>query len=267
MRECKCGNTTFKSKMVTIADVLVTSKSGCPELISGSEDVQSNDFKGSFVCEKCGEVYLDIEDCESDACVTRRCECGSTRFTAHQICRHDVIVDSDNQYQRDDGIYDAERPYGPYICTQCNREYEELDELPVIPTAASAGSVPAFEQHKITQEPKHSLYLGWDELSDLSSSLISDLLGRKAKVEAMREEFYDMYLFLKEPIAFSEMEALYEVVQASDDDREEFMHEEGEPIQKIEQGVSQKLIGKLLPFNLVLTHADEEGVWFIGDSR
>jgi len=48
---------------------------------------------------------------------------------AHQQCCHDVIVDSGNIFVREDGVYDTEHPYGPYYCTQCDAEYEDLEEL------------------------------------------------------------------------------------------------------------------------------------------
>jgi rubredoxin len=253
--------------MVSVSNVLVTSKSGQPELLAGSEVTRDIDFKGTFVCKLCGAVYLDIRDPEDSDREIRRCVCGNTRFMAHQLCRHDVVVDGSNNFERDDGIYDSETPYGPYQCTQCNAEYDELNELPVTPVNATSSQFPVFDQYRITQEPQRSLYLSWEELSGLSSSLISGILGREVTAEAMREEYYDMYLFLEEPITSAEMDTLYEVVQATDDDRAESIYEAGEPVQKIEQCVSRMLIGKLLQFDLTLTRADDGGVWFIGENR
>ena len=54
--------------------------------------------------------------------------CGNNTFSAHQICRHDVIVDGDNSLEEDAGINDIETPYGPYTCCKCRAEYEELEE-------------------------------------------------------------------------------------------------------------------------------------------
>ena len=61
-------------------------------------------------------------------------KCGNTRFYAHQICRMDVIV---NEYGSFEGnvnpeamaqdIYDCEPPYGPFTCTNCGEEYDELE--------------------------------------------------------------------------------------------------------------------------------------------
>ena len=60
------------------------------------------------------------------------CVCGNDRFYAHQIIRADVIVDSDGAFlenateRLEESIYDAERPYGPFTCTKCGKEYDEL---------------------------------------------------------------------------------------------------------------------------------------------
>jgi hypothetical protein len=59
----------------------------------------------------------------------RRCFCGGAAFTARQICRHDVVVDGDNEFHSDIGIYDSETPYGPYVCKKCGAEFDELDDL------------------------------------------------------------------------------------------------------------------------------------------
>ena len=62
------------------------------------------------------------------------CACGNNRYFAHQILRADIIVDEDGRFDSNiDGspssvsIYDAEAPYGPFTCTKCKKEYEELN--------------------------------------------------------------------------------------------------------------------------------------------
>lgn len=62
---------------------------------------------------------------------SRKCRCGNERFYAHQVTRHDVVVDPGGAYQRDIGVYDAEEPYGPFTCTQCEAVYDELSEISV----------------------------------------------------------------------------------------------------------------------------------------
>ena len=60
------------------------------------------------------------------------CTCGNDRFIGHQIIRADVIVSADGSFlenvtdRLEDSIYDAEKPYGPFTCTACGREYDEL---------------------------------------------------------------------------------------------------------------------------------------------
>lgn len=57
-----------------------------------------------------------------------KCKCGSDRFMAHQICRHDVVVNDHGVWLEDRGIYDSEKPYGPFTCMDCGQEYDELPE-------------------------------------------------------------------------------------------------------------------------------------------
>ena len=59
----------------------------------------------------------------------KKCRCGNDQFIAHQIARHDIIVNANGNYQKDLGVYDAEDPYGPFTCTKCGSEYNELHDL------------------------------------------------------------------------------------------------------------------------------------------
>ncbi len=56
-------------------------------------------------------------------------KCGGEKFAARQTTYHDVIVDSDNMFLKDDGTYGSETPYGPYTCVGCDTEFNELTEL------------------------------------------------------------------------------------------------------------------------------------------
>lgn len=60
----------------------------------------------------------------------KRCLCGSTVFNAHQRCYHDVTVDETGAFLEDKGIYQSETPYGPFTCVVCQREYDEIGNLP-----------------------------------------------------------------------------------------------------------------------------------------
>lgn len=130
MYKCKCGSTEFKVTMLTTADVHVTTEEGYPEHILGTEDTQNISFTGPFICTRCGMVRLSVEEIEEETrCAAKRCSCGNTKFSAHQVCYHDVVVDSNNNFDRNIAIYESENPYGPYYCTECGAEYDELGKL------------------------------------------------------------------------------------------------------------------------------------------
>ena len=130
MKKCECGSVIFIATMVTTANIKVTIESGQPEYISEAEESKIIEFSGIFVCSECKKGYSDIScNYDGENTAARRCICGNTRFTAGQVCYHDIIVDSYNDFARDIAISEAEKPYGPYRCTECDAEYEKLDEL------------------------------------------------------------------------------------------------------------------------------------------
>lgn len=59
--------------------------------------------------------------------------CGNNQFCAHQVVRMDVICDENGTFLSNVSenpaadIYDVEKPYGPFTCTLCGAEYDELD--------------------------------------------------------------------------------------------------------------------------------------------
>jgi len=64
------------------------------------------------------------------------CVCGCDNFYAHQQVYVDVIVDGDNNFlanavssNLEYSITEAGKPYGPYTCLKCGREYDDLNEL------------------------------------------------------------------------------------------------------------------------------------------
>jgi len=63
-----------------------------------------------------------------------KCRCGNGYFYAHQLCRHDIIIDGDGHFEDNIEIYDSEKPYGTFTCTACGVEYEELSEIPEAPS-------------------------------------------------------------------------------------------------------------------------------------
>ena len=57
-------------------------------------------------------------------------KCGNIRFTATQVCYHDVIVDGEGSFFADRGIAEAELPTSDiYTCCKCGAEYNSLNEL------------------------------------------------------------------------------------------------------------------------------------------
>jgi len=129
MKKCTCGNETFNATVSTTEKVKVVSANGIPEIVNGTQGEQHTTFVGVFTCTLCNEVYNDITEPDEGDCLTLRCSCGNTRFTARQRCYHDVIVNSSNVFERDFSISDAERPCGPYCCTRCGEEYDYLSKL------------------------------------------------------------------------------------------------------------------------------------------
>ena len=62
----------------------------------------------------------------------RKCPiCGCPEFLAHQIVRVDVVVNGDGDFIENvpGGVYDAEKPYGPFTCCSCGWTFSELSDL------------------------------------------------------------------------------------------------------------------------------------------
>ena len=128
MFKCECGSMEFNAAMDV--NIRVSTESGYPEYIEGTANTKYSDITGFFECVKCKKIHADIWTIEkNEDNGIKRCVCGNTRFIAHQVCYNHVIVDNDNYFVRNIDIGEAENPYGPYTCTVCGAEYEELDEL------------------------------------------------------------------------------------------------------------------------------------------
>ena len=64
----------------------------------------------------------------------KRCECGNTNFIGHQV-QSWLIEVYDNGFTGPEFLgaeqcYDAEKPFGPFCCTECNAEYGEWEDIP-----------------------------------------------------------------------------------------------------------------------------------------
>lgn len=64
----------------------------------------------------------------------KACECGNQEFSGHQVTRSDVRVDQDGDWLSSGEVYDSEDPYGPFHCTRCEKEYEDVMDIPDHPT-------------------------------------------------------------------------------------------------------------------------------------
>lgn len=60
-----------------------------------------------------------------------KCKCGNAEFSARQQVYQSVIVDGNNYWLRnvEEACDDAGRPYGPYVCTACEEEHENLRDF------------------------------------------------------------------------------------------------------------------------------------------
>ena len=62
-----------------------------------------------------------------------KCQCGNDKFYGHQIIKADVIVDRCGYFHEnlpgglEASVYDADQPYGPFVCTKCEKEYVDLE--------------------------------------------------------------------------------------------------------------------------------------------
>lgn len=205
----------------------------------------------------------------------RQCKCGGTEFTASQKCYHDIRVNGDNTFIKEIEISQADSPYGPYTCTQCGAEYDELSMLAEVEvevnirentctadTAAEANTV--FEPFEVKKAPRKAIHLRWDTLHDLFTRFLIALLGREVEIDIVREEFYFWKVDLHNPITKEEQDNLFRLLQVSDKDRAENDFCE-HPIMELSEGLCNKLAAKLLSLDLSLTRADDGGVWFIGE--
>lgn len=89
-------------------------------IMDGKLDHELADYTQEHIASaRAGKYKPEIEP---DACP----KCGNHHFIAHQKCYHDIIVDSNNNFQDNIEIYASADPYGPYTCSLCGTEYPNL---------------------------------------------------------------------------------------------------------------------------------------------
>lgn len=71
-----------------------------------------------------GTISFSIKG-EEGACLN----CGHKEFSARQKKYMDIVVDGNNSWIRNQSeeATDAENPYGPYECLNCEEEYDDLE--------------------------------------------------------------------------------------------------------------------------------------------
>jgi hypothetical protein len=126
----------------------------------------------------------------------------------------------------------------------------------------------AFAKYAITEEPQQTIHIEWETLAHIFTDLLREILGRgDIRAHSAREEYYDWNIPLEPAISEVELEFIFDLVDASDWDRDASGHGDGFPVTELCEGLCKKVMKKLLPFDLISTRADDEGVWFIGKTK
>lgn len=79
-------------------------------------------------------TLVDVENAPKASSLYRCPFCGSERFIGHQILRADIYVGGDGEFEEnlpgglEANVYDSGHPYGPFTCSQCREEFDELPE-------------------------------------------------------------------------------------------------------------------------------------------
>jgi len=92
------------------------------------------------------------------------------------------------------------------------------------------------------------------------------LLNRKVSLETKRSDSHNWSITLiDDALTSKELKLLFEAIEADDWDVDStYLGEES--TRELSQSVSRKLISLLLPFKAETSLADDEGVWFMGES-
>lgn len=125
-------------------------------------------------------------------------------------------------------------------------------------------SVIASIRDNISIETQKAVHIEWLDLNHYIARLLTDILGKNIYADTLREEYYYWKISFPEPITPEELETLLVLTQASDYDRDANKNEDGFPIGELDESLCNKLMNKLLPFELSSSRADDNGVWFIG---
>lgn len=107
----------------------------------------------------------------------------------------------------------------------------------------------------------NALFLDWIQLQILIEYRLSVLLKRTIKVIAFQDG--DYWEVETDPISPEEMEMLFEITKADEEDRKNHSGFEW-ALKSLTEAFTQKLIAAELPFPIKTSAVVEDGVYFIG---
>ena len=127
-----------------------------------------------------------------------------------------------------------------------------------------------FDSLNTEKQCHPAVHMDHEDIDDNASELLSGIFGRNIYAEGKRSDFYDWGIkIFNEPISEAELEILYEITGATDYDKEiqsyETEDEDGGSITELCQRIAQKLFSKIMPFEIAVSHSDEEGIWLFGE--
>lgn len=61
---------------------------------------------------------------EKGVALFKKCTCGNKSFAAQQISFHHVVITGSKVF--DAGVHASRQPYGPFICTKCEKRYNYM---------------------------------------------------------------------------------------------------------------------------------------------
>ncbi len=118
-----------------------------------------------------------------------------------------------------------------------------------------------LQQYQIQEEIHPAAHIEWEELDSLISKLLSVVLSQSINIETERYDFTCWSIrFPEATLSDTDLKYLYD-----------FFHMDVpspiiEPITELSQFFSERIINALLPFELILSIAEDNGVWFIGSA-
>lgn len=116
-----------------------------------------------------------------------------------------------------------------------------------------------LQQRQIPERIHPAVHIEWYELDSLISKLLSAVLNKPVVAVTKRNAFTCWSLiFPEEPLSDTDLTYLCESFHL---DCESTIIE---PIAELSQSYSERFMNALFPYEILLSIADDDGVWFIG---